>query len=143
MLLTIQRRAFVCSAPAMLRALLCFKTGTSEGERERERERTMHTSSPAPLGCHRVTLCFQTRQEPFTAAPPAAHGGVLSPQSANPERLPRRLQSSAATSKTTQSTPAKSKKQLPPRRSGPLMQKCKSRTGASSALSPLTKWGQQ
>ena len=113
-LLTIQRRAFVCSAPAMLRALLCFITGTSEG---RERERTMHTSSPAPWGCHRVTLCFQTRQEPFTAAPPAAHGGVLSPQSANPERLPRRLQSSAATSKTTQSTPAKSKKQLPPRRS--------------------------
>ena len=121
----------------------CCASEQAQARGERERERTMHTSSPAPLGCHRVTLCFQTRQEPFTAAPPAAHGGVLSPQSANPERLPRRLQSSAATSKTTQSTPAKSKKQLPPRRSGPLMQKCKSRTGASSALSPLTKWGQQ
>ena len=37
-LLTIQRRAFVCSAPAMLRALLCASTQAQARERERERE---------------------------------------------------------------------------------------------------------
>ena len=39
----------------------CCASEQAQARGERERERTMHTSSPAPWGCHRVTLCSQTR----------------------------------------------------------------------------------
>ena len=55
MCFSLSSAGLLCAALQRCCARCCASKQAQARERERERERTMHTSSPAPWECHRVT----------------------------------------------------------------------------------------